>query len=51
MAAPTHPKANDAVEQLLKDGHSHKDIALALAGMVMDGAELPPEPAKEEIPR
>ena len=46
MAAPTHPKANDAVEQLLKDGHSHKDIALALAGMVMDGVELPPEPAK-----
>ena len=29
MAAPTHPKANDAVEQLLKDGHSYKDIALA----------------------
>lgn len=46
MGAPTHPKANDAVEQLLKDGHSHKDIALALAGMVMDGVELPPEPAK-----
>lgn len=46
MDAPAHPKANDAVQQLVKDGHSHKDIALALAGMVMDGVEPPAEEAK-----
>ena len=44
MVAPAHPKANDAVKQLVNEGHSHHDIALALAGMIMDGAEPSAEP-------
>jgi len=51
MEAPAHPKANDAVEQLVNDGHSHKDIALALAGMIMDGVEPPAEPSKPRSSR
>lgn len=46
MEAPAHPKAGDAIDQLVSDGHSHKDIALALASMVLDGTEPPTESPK-----
>lgn len=48
IEAPAHPKAKDAIEQLAADGHSHKDIALALAGMVLDGTEPPVESPKSK---
>ena len=38
-----HPRANEAIEQLINEGNTHRDIALALATMVIDGTE----PARE----
>ena len=43
MTNPVHPRAGEAIEQLINEGHTHQDIAMALAGLVIDGAE----PAKE----
>ena len=39
MDAPVHSKAADAIEQLVYDGHNYKDIALGLAGMVLNGVD------------
>lgn len=46
MENPPHPRANAAIAQLINEGHTHQDIALALAGMVIDGTEPPVEVAK-----
>ena len=38
-----HPRANDAIEQLINEGNTHRDIAMALATMIIDGTEPPRE--------
>ena len=43
LEAPHHPRANDAIEQLINEGNTHRDIALALATMIIDGTEPPRE--------
>ncbi len=43
LEAQHHPRANDAIEQLINEGNTHRDIALALASMIIDGSE----PARE----
>ena len=39
LEAQHHPRANDAIEQLINEGNTHRDIALALATMIIDGTE------------
>ena len=43
LEAQHHPRANDAIEQLINEGNTHRDIALALATMIIDGTEPPKE--------
>ena len=41
LDSPPHPRASDAVEQLVSEGKTHQEIALALASMIIDRAESP----------
>ena len=46
MSRPAHPRANEAIEQLINEGHTHRDISMALATMLIDGIDPAAEPNK-----
>ena len=46
MSRPAHPRANEAIEQLINEGHTHRDISMALATMLIDGIDPAAEPRK-----
>ena len=46
MSRPAHPRANEAIEQLINEGHTHRDISMALATMLIDGIDPATAPHK-----